>query len=213
MMRTRLFTALVLVALMIVGTAPTGPVEAAGPAAQLEGRVLLEALRGGGYSLLFRHAASDRGQTDSDRQNLDNCATQRNLSDAGREQSVRIGEEIRRLGIPIGAVLASPYCRTLETARLAFGDATPTWDLVSDLSDPTPGAPARLAEALHSLLAQLPEPGTNTVLVTHVTNISDALGTEIEEGDALVVVADGVGGLTIVAQVGVDTWSALDAAP
>ena len=51
------------------------------------------------------------------------------------------------------------------------------------------------------------------VLVTHVTNISDALGTEIEEGEALVVVADGAGGITVVAQVGVEVWSILDAAP
>ena len=53
----------------------------------------------------------------------EDCASQRNLTDKGRGEARAIGEHVKRLGIPIGTVLASPFCRTMETARLAFGKA------------------------------------------------------------------------------------------
>jgi broad specificity phosphatase PhoE len=189
-----------------------GTVIAAAPDEPLAGQALLDALRGGGYVLLFRHAATDLSQSDVDRRNLENCPTQRNLSEQGREQSAAIGQAFRRLGIPVGRVLASPYCRTLDTARLAFGDAEPSADLVSQLSDDGPGGRQRLTAALRSLLAAPPEPGQNAVLVTHVLNIDDALRFEIEEGEAIVVRPDGNGGFTIVARVLAEAWDTLDAA-
>ena len=54
---------------------------------------------------------------------LDDCSTQRNLSEEGRAHARRIGEEFRRRRIPVERVLSSPWCRCLETARLAFGKA------------------------------------------------------------------------------------------
>lgn len=175
------------------------------------GQRLVDDLRGGGYVLLFRHAITDLGQSDSDRENLENCATQRNLSRDGREQSVAIGRAFQRLGLPVGRVLASPYCRTLDTARLAFGAAEPSADLTSQLSEPGPGGRQRLTDALGSLLASPPEPGVNTVLVTHVLNITDVVRFEIEEGEAIVVRPDGAGSFTIVARVMSEVWDTLDA--
>jgi broad specificity phosphatase PhoE len=197
---------LVITALLLGGT----PVAAA-QGDTLVGEQLLEALRGGGYVILFRHAATDQGQSDTDRQNLGQCATQRNLSEQGREQSVAIGRAFRRLGLPVGRVLASPYCRTLDTARLAFGDAEPSADLVSQLSDAGPGGRQRLTDALRALLAEPPKPGLNTVLVTHVLNIDDAVRFEIEEGEAIVVRPDGTGSFAVVARVLAETWDDLDA--
>jgi phosphohistidine phosphatase SixA len=49
------------------------------------------------------------------------AARQRNLTDGGRADARAIGAAIRSLGIPIGEVLASPFCRTRETAELIFG--------------------------------------------------------------------------------------------
>ncbi len=100
-----------------------GTTRAAAPAEPLQGHALLDALRGGGYVLLFRHAATDYGQSDVDKQNLENCLTQRNLSEQGRQQAAAIGQAFRQLQIPVGTDLASPYCRTQETARLAYGVA------------------------------------------------------------------------------------------
>ena len=103
--------------------APTGAVAQQAAAPPLAGADLLAALRAGGHILYFRHADTDHRQVDRGVR-LEDCATQRNLTDAGRDHSRALGEAIRSLGIPIGAVLASPMCRTMETATLfAFGTA------------------------------------------------------------------------------------------
>ncbi len=76
------------------------------------------ALREGGI-VLFRHAIAPGGG-DPPGMRLGDCATQRNLDAAGREQARRIGAAIRAAGVEVGAVLASGWCRTVETAELAF---------------------------------------------------------------------------------------------
>ncbi len=93
------------------------------PRAELQGRALLTALRGGGYILYFRHTSTDFGQNDERMTGYEDCARQRNLTDAGRAEARAIGSALRELDIPIGDVLASPFCRTMETARLMFGRA------------------------------------------------------------------------------------------
>ena len=99
-----------------------------------EDRQMVQALRAGGNVIYFRHGATDQTQTDSDPNNLANCATQRNLTDAGRAQAQTIGTAFRTLGIPVGMVLSSEYCRALEYSRLAFTVAQPERSL--DLTDP-----------------------------------------------------------------------------
>lgn len=209
MPRRALITAALIV--LLVAGAVASPARTAAPSEQLQGRALLDALRGGGYVLLFRHAATDYLQSDVDRQNLENCATQRNLSEHGRQQASLIGQAFRQLQIPVGAVLASPYCRTLETARLAFGAAEPSADLVSELSNDTSGDRERLTAALRGMLAQPPEAGTNAVLVTHTLNVQSALGLDIEEGEAIVAGPDGSGGYAVVARVLAEGWLPLEA--
>ena len=86
---------------------------------------LWQRLRGGGHVLLMRHAATDPGIGDPPGFVLERCASQRNLSDAGRRDARRIGDALRRRGIPIGEVLSSRWCRCLDTARLVFGRADP----------------------------------------------------------------------------------------
>src|SRR5687768_16334248 len=84
---------------------------------------LLAELKRGGYVLYFRHTSTDFSQDDSKSRGYDDCANQRNLTDRGRDEARAIGAAIRALGIPIGKVVASPPCRSMETARLAFGRA------------------------------------------------------------------------------------------
>ncbi len=97
------------------------------------------ALEGGGAFLLLRHGTAER-RNDPRLLSTGNCARERNLSEKGREEAALIGEAFRRRGISITAVLASPYCRTLETARLAFGSAT-AWKPLSLIA----GVPAESA--------------------------------------------------------------------
>ena len=101
-----------------------------------QGAALVEALRGGGYILLFRHAITDQTQGDDLSALLlagnegagravdglvPDCGKQRNLNGAGRDQSRQLGVDFERLKIPYQITLASPFCRTQETAGLAFG--------------------------------------------------------------------------------------------
>jgi phosphohistidine phosphatase SixA len=147
---------------------------------------LVEALREGGYVIYFRHARTDFTMPDSDRFNLADCSTQRNLSEDGRADARAIGEAFRALRIPVGAVLSSEYCRTRETAELAFGRVEPTRDLTSRVATMTPEEEAERIEALRRLLATPPAPGTNTVLVGHQFNLQDATGVTIAEGEAAI---------------------------
>jgi phosphohistidine phosphatase SixA len=180
--------------------APTTPVTPT--AGALAGQELVAALRQGGYVIYFRHAATDMTQTDSD---LSRCETQRNLNAQGRADARAIGAAFRALDIPVGQVLSSGYCRTRDTAQLAFGRA----ELVRDLS----GLPAAQREqrtaTLRKLLATTPETGTNTVLVSHGFNITAAAEITIGEGEAAIFAPGAEGTFTLVARVRPNEWQQL----
>src|SRR5262245_646254 len=80
---------------------------------------LWKLLRGGGQVLLIRHASTTPGVGDPEGFKLEDCATQRNLSEQGRAEARRLGEAVRRNRIPIERVASSPWCRCLDTAQLA----------------------------------------------------------------------------------------------
>ena len=50
---------------------------------------------------------------------LDDCTTQRNLSEQGRAQARAVGARLRSERIAIERVLSSPWCRCVDTATLA----------------------------------------------------------------------------------------------
>ena len=89
---------------------------------------LARQLREGGYVLYMRHASTDFSQNDAKMTRYEDCDGQRNLLDKGRAEARSVAGHVQRLRIPIGEVLASPFCRTMETARLAFGAAQATQD-------------------------------------------------------------------------------------
>jgi phosphohistidine phosphatase SixA len=145
----------------------------------------VERLRGGGYVVALRHAATDPTATDMTG-DLSDCSRQRNLNAAGRRQARAIGRAFRELGIPVGRVLASPFCRTRDTARLAFGRVRPSRALLS--ADFFAGdATARQRGGLRRLLATPPGEGTNTVLVSHEAAIDAATGVTVAEGESVIV--------------------------
>lgn len=182
---------------------PDEPVRAAPASAAVE------ALRDSGHILVLRHAATDTGADMTD--DLSDCSRQRNLSVAGREQARAIGRAVLRSSIPVGEVLASPFCRTLDTARLAFGRADASRRLLS----PEFFADRRRfrRRGLPHLLRQPPQAGRNTVLVSHGTAIEAATGIEPEEGDAVVVEPDGERAFEVVGTIRVTEWERLAAAP
>jgi broad specificity phosphatase PhoE len=125
---------------------------------------------------------------------LDDCGTQRNLTDAGRAHARRLGETMRARGIAITRVLSSPWCRCLETARLAFGRAE-TWAPLSNLF----GRPEHRAEQvrqMQTLVGERPT-GGNLVLVTHGSTIAALTGVNPGMGEMVVVAPQGGGHFTV----------------
>src|SRR5215475_1556473 len=99
---------------------------AAGPAVAAD-EALWTLLRAGGQVIMLRHAGTIGTVGDPPGFQVEDCSTQRNLTEAGREQARKIGEAFRAREIPIARVLSSPWCRCLDTARLAFGRVEPWW--------------------------------------------------------------------------------------
>ena len=151
-------------------------------------------LAAGGQVVLLRHAATTSGVGDPTGFRLDDCATQRNLTEAGRAESRRIGGAFKARAIPVGRVLSSPWCRCLETARLAFGSAE-TWEPLSSLfADRT-----RQVEQTRAFRALAGEQrrGGNTVLVTHGANIVAFVGVSPAMAEMVIVTPQGNGTFTV----------------
>jgi virginiamycin B lyase len=170
---------------------------------------LADRLRHGGYVLAFRHAATDFSMTDSTRDPRD-CSRQRNLTAEGRRQARSIGRAFRRLRIPVGRVLASPFCRTRETATLAFGRAVTSRTLLSAEFFERERIGERQPARLRQMLASPPRGATNTILVSHNFAIADATGESLAEGEA-VLVTPGVGrrGFEVVSRLEAGEWARL----
>ena len=162
------------------------------------GAALVARLRVGGLVLFFRHA--DTGGEPCDRSfAIGDRAGQRNISPAGRAQSVAIGARLAALGIPIAEpVLAGPVFRARDTAEAAFGAARV---VVTDslLADDYAGARLAWVLAEHRrLFSEPPSAGQNRILVGHRTPaiqvVGDAVaGQAFPEGAALVLAPSGTG--------------------
>ncbi len=142
---------------------------------RLEGPELVDALRRGGHVILMRHTATDSFVPHPDSVQEGDCGNQRNLSKVGREQAELIGRAITKLGIEIGEVLSSPFCRCVDTGELAFGKVTvaPGLSVGDGL---TPGEKDAQGAEIRKLLNTPPAEGRNTVLITHTGNLLYSFG-------------------------------------
>jgi phosphohistidine phosphatase SixA len=169
---------------------------------------VVDGLRRGGYVVFLRHAATDRSQRDRLGVPLTDCAGQRNLTDAGRAQARSIGRAWRELEIPVGDVLSSGYCRTRETAELAFGRATIVPALTGIPAERV-GTYTGRVRALRRLLGTRPREGENVVVVGHIANLEAATRVEIDEGDAAVFEPLGESRYRLVARIPASAWPQL----
>jgi phosphohistidine phosphatase SixA len=174
----------------------------------------IAAVRGGGHVIVFRHGATHQDQADTDPLNLENVAQQRQLNDQGRELARSIGNDMRKLKIPVGQVQTSMFNRAVETGTLlGFGAVTTTADVSEGGLVVTPIENNRRAAALRKLTATAPPAGSNVVIVSHKPNIMDAFGKDwfdIREGEASIFKPDG-GGYKLVARVQASEWAKLAA--
>lgn len=195
-------------ALLLLVLAGCGGASAPTADEQLGPDRLVQALEEGGLVVYLRHAATDRSQEDTHTSDLTQCKRQRNLTEAGREQARLIGRSFRALKIPVGEVRASEYCRTRETAELAFGEAELDPDLTGFPNESDPGFAARV-DSTRELLGSEPAAGENTILVAHVKNIEAAAGISIEEGELAVFEPSGSGEFTHLGDIPAAAWPQL----
>jgi broad specificity phosphatase PhoE len=154
------------------------------------GEALWTLLARGGQVVLMRHAVTTPGVGDPPGFRLDDCATQRNLTEAGREEARRIGAAFRDRGIPVGPVLSSRWCRCLETARLAFGRAEPWAPLDSNFENRRrePERTAAIRERAGQWTGR-----DNLILVTHGANIVPLTGSQPAPGEFFMLTPEGGG--------------------
>ena len=139
----------------------------------------------GGYTILMTHANAP-GVGDPPYFDLEDCTTQRNLSDRGRQLARRYSVRFARRSISISRVYASQWCRTLETASNTFPDVEAEPLEALDLVDDDPAALAAHMETLTQLIRQFRGPG-NQVMITHPEIVEALTGVVPHGGEALVV--------------------------
>lgn len=145
-----------------------------------------EQLRAGGYVLLMRHAQTEAGVGDPPGFTLGDCRTQRNLSAEGRAQARRTGEAFRARGIVLSEVRTSAWCRCVDTATLAFDNAT-VWPALNSFFD-APGRKEAQTDQVQDLIRTI-RPPRNVMLVTHQVNITALTGEAVQSGEIFVVKA------------------------
>lgn len=152
--------------------------------AQASPQALRELLSLPDHFVMMRHASAP-GFGDPPGMRLDDCGTQRNLSEEGRQEAARVGAALRAAGLPRARVYSSQWCRCLDTARqLALGDVTPLPALNSFFDDPKLAQPQ--SQALRDWLAAV-ELSRPVVLVTHQVNMTALTGQVPQAGELFVI--------------------------
>lgn len=143
-----------------------------------------------GTHILMRHAEAP-GTGDPTGFELGNCATQRNLSEAGRDQARRVGAAIMERGIEVDRILASQWCRASETARLlGLGAVEEDGALNSFFGNRETSR--RQSDAFVRMLSDLDRNGERAILVTHQVNITALTDVFPASGELILVrVSDG----------------------
>jgi phosphohistidine phosphatase SixA len=141
------------------------------------------ALAKGGLVAVIRHGNAPPGHGgDPPGFRFDDCRTQRNLDDVGREQARALGEAFRKHGVRVDRIVSSPICRCMETGQLmAVGPVETSWALLPDM-----GSSAIRVVQLEEMVSSWRGPGT-LVLVTHGIAVGRLTGFSLEQAETLVL--------------------------
>ncbi len=169
------------------------------------------ALARGGYVVYLRHGRTLYDQIEMERSNRANgrfdlakCETQRALSDEGRAELKRAGEQFRLARIPLDGVFSSRYCRAIESAAF-FVDGAVATDMLSGEGN-VGKDPAQKARTI-AFLTQRPATGRNHFMMAHGGIFWEATGFSVQEAHA--VVLDPTNLRIIVARVTPDEWGSI----
>ena len=145
---------------------------------------LINQLEDGGKLIFIRHAYAP-GNGDPAGFNLNDCSTQRNLSDDGRKQAQRIGEFFTKNKIEIDKVLSSEWCRCKETAKIAFKNYSTNSFLNSFYSSKFSKNKDKQVKAFNYYIKNL-EIKKNLIFVTHYVFIHEILNYSPSSGEIVV---------------------------
>ncbi len=145
---------------------------------------LINQLEEGGKLIFIRHAYAP-GSGDPDNFNLNDCSTQRNLSNEGRRQAKYIGEFFLKNKIKIDKVLSSEWCRCKETAKIAFKNFSTKSFLNSFYSSKYAKNKDKQVKELNNYINKL-KIDKNLILITHYVLISEVLNYGPSSGEIVV---------------------------
>lgn len=171
----------------------------------------LHALREGGHVLYMRHGNTDASRPDRAPQvDLKDCATQRPLTEEGRQVAARVGDALRRARIPLGEIWSSPLCRATESARAAFGKGFAVESKLMYTANMTSEEKKPIVEKTRELVSR-PVPGrSNRVIVSHAPNLMDMMGYfPVPEGTVVVFQPQGGGQYKYLGSVTPQQWDGL----
>ena len=138
-----------------------------------------------GEKLIFIRHAYAPGNGDPTNFNLNDCSTQRNLSDEGRKQAKLIGEFFIKNEVEIGNILSSEWCRCKETAKIAFKNFSTNNFLNSFYSSKFAKNKDKQIKALDDFVKNFKK-NENLILVTHYVLISEVLNYNASSGEIVV---------------------------
>ena len=145
---------------------------------------LSKELRKGGKIIFIRHAYAPGGG-DPENFDINNCDTQRNLSDEGRNQAKKIGNFFKKNDIPIFKVFSSEWCRCKETAELAFANYETKDFLNSFFSTKFANNRDKQMIDLKNYVEKF-KSNKNVIFVTHYVVISEALNYATSSGEIVI---------------------------
>ena len=147
---------------------------------------ILASLKEGNKLIFIRHAYAPGGG-DPDNFDINDCNTQRNLSESGHQQAKNISNFFIKNKINFKKVYSSEWCRCKETAKIAFGDFETKNFLNSFFSQKFAKNRKKQMNDLNNFVDNYKDDG-NLVFVTHYVVISEALNYAPSSGE--IVVAD-----------------------
>lgn len=159
---------------------------------------ILRTLQSDNHFALIRHAIAP-GIGDPEHFTLGDCSTQRNLSDAGREQAIKIGKRFQAHGITTARVFSSQWCRCLETAQLLGLGRVKELPQLNSFFRHFERKESQ-TQALSGWLARQEFTGP-LVLVTHQVNITALTGIYPASGEIIIVHHSSPGTYTVVGRV------------
>ena len=145
---------------------------------------VINELKKGGNLIFIRHAYAPGG---GDPKNFDinECKTQRNLSNSGRDQAKKIGSFFKDNNIPISKVYSSEWCRCKETASIAFNDFETKSFLNSFFSSQFAKNKDLQMKRLKTFINNW-DKNENLVFVTHYVVISESLNYASSSGEIVI---------------------------